>query len=180
MAFDKIVDSAFLEAGLTLVGDSIRAKGGTSAKLEFPNGMKAAVEAIDTSENLDDVLTAQESLIDQIQTALEGKAAGGGMPGVCTISINKDANSTFDIYIDLVHYVDAETGNVKVFHSFSTATSYELTTYCGFPVTMDLFTSWSAFWSADFDTSSARYEGKITFIAPDTPGTYNVTISADS
>ena len=50
MAYDKVVDSAFLEAGLTLVGDSIRAKGGTSAKLEFPNGMKAAVDAIDTSK----------------------------------------------------------------------------------------------------------------------------------
>lgn len=80
MAYDKVVDSAFLEAGLTLVGDSIRAKGGTSAKLEFPNGMKAAVEAIDTSEDLDDVLDEQESLIDQIQAALEGKAAGGGEP----------------------------------------------------------------------------------------------------
>lgn len=75
MAYDKIVDSAFLEAGLTLVGDSIRAKGGTSAKLEFPNGMKAAVDAIDTSEDLDEPLNEQESLIDQIQSALEGKAA---------------------------------------------------------------------------------------------------------
>ena len=74
MAYDKVVDSAFLEAGLTLVGDSIRAKGGTSAKLEFPNGMKAAVEAIDTSEDLDEVLDEQDSIIDQIQAALEGKA----------------------------------------------------------------------------------------------------------
>lgn len=124
------------------------------------------------SNNLD--LTSILSTINELPDA------GGGTPRVCTITISKDANSRFDIYIDLVHYVDAETGNAKVFQSFSTATSYELTTYCGFPVTMDLFTSWSAFWSADFDTSSASFENKITFIAPDTPGTYNVTISADS
>lgn len=83
MAYDKVVDSAVLEAGLTLIGDSIRAKSGTSAKLEFPNGMKAAVDAIDTSENLDDVLTEQESIITEqdaliasMQTALKGKAGG--------------------------------------------------------------------------------------------------------
>ena len=59
MAFDKVVDSAFLEAGLKKVGDSIRAKAGTSELLEFPDAMSAAVDAIDTSENLDDVLDEQ-------------------------------------------------------------------------------------------------------------------------
>lgn len=85
MAYDKVVDSAVLEAGLTLIGDSIRAKGGTSAKLEFPNGMKAAVEAIDTSENLDEVLDEQDSIIEQIQAALEGKA--GASVETCTVTL---------------------------------------------------------------------------------------------
>ena len=50
MAYDKVVDSAFLEAGLKKVGDSIRAKAGTSELLEFPDAMSAAVDEIDTSK----------------------------------------------------------------------------------------------------------------------------------
>lgn len=50
MAYDKVVDSAFLEAGLKKVGDSIRAKAGTSELLEFPDAMSAAVDAINASK----------------------------------------------------------------------------------------------------------------------------------
>ena len=76
MAYDKVVDSAFLEAGLTLVGDSIRAKGGTSAKLEFPNGMKAAVDAIDTSKP-EQTKTATPSLSQQTIVPDSGKTLSG-------------------------------------------------------------------------------------------------------
>lgn len=76
MAYDKVVDSAFLEAGLTLVGDSIRAKGGTSAKLEFPNGMKAAVEAIDTSKP-EQTKTATPSLEQQTISPDSGNVLSG-------------------------------------------------------------------------------------------------------
>lgn len=44
----KVVDVEQLEADLTVVADSIRAKGGTTEKLEFPIGMKSAVESIQT------------------------------------------------------------------------------------------------------------------------------------
>ena len=76
MAYDKVVDSAVLEAGLTLVGDSIRAKGGTSAKLEFPNGMKAAVEAIDTRKP-EQTKTATPSLSQQTIVPDSGKVLSG-------------------------------------------------------------------------------------------------------
>ncbi len=48
MAIDKAVDSAALDAGLTSIADAIRAKSGTSAQLDFPNGFSAAVKAIET------------------------------------------------------------------------------------------------------------------------------------
>lgn len=46
MAIDKAVDSAQLDAGLTSIADNIRAKGGTSAALTFPDGFAAAIAAI--------------------------------------------------------------------------------------------------------------------------------------
>ena len=46
MALDKAVDSAALDAGMTAVADVIRAKAGTTEPLAWPDGFKAAVEAI--------------------------------------------------------------------------------------------------------------------------------------
>lgn len=48
MAYDKVVDSAQLDADLKVVADAIRTKGGTSEQLEFPSGMASAVESIET------------------------------------------------------------------------------------------------------------------------------------
>ena len=46
MAYDKAVDSAVLDAGLTSVADAIRQKGGTSASLTFPQGFVDAIGEI--------------------------------------------------------------------------------------------------------------------------------------
>lgn len=46
MAYDKAVDSAALDAGLTSVADAIRQKGGTSAALSFPQGFVDAIGEI--------------------------------------------------------------------------------------------------------------------------------------
>ena len=48
MAFDKVVDSAALDAGMKSVADTIRAKAGTTDLLAWPDGFKAAVEGIQT------------------------------------------------------------------------------------------------------------------------------------
>ena len=46
MAFDKLVDSAALEANLKTVADAIREKAGTSDALAFPAGFAEAIAAI--------------------------------------------------------------------------------------------------------------------------------------
>lgn len=46
MADYKVIDAEKLDADLTTVADAIREKGGTTEPLEFPLGMKTAVEAI--------------------------------------------------------------------------------------------------------------------------------------
>lgn len=53
MALDKVIDSAVLDAGLTSVADAIRAKGGTSEQLAFPNGFVSAVEGIQAGGGAD-------------------------------------------------------------------------------------------------------------------------------
>ena len=48
MAYDKVIDSAAVEAGLTQIADAIREKSGTSGLLGFPTAMAAAIAAIQT------------------------------------------------------------------------------------------------------------------------------------
>ena len=47
MAYDKVIDSAKLDADLTTVADAIRSKGGTSEALAFPAGFVSAIAAIE-------------------------------------------------------------------------------------------------------------------------------------
>ena len=47
MAYDKVIDSAKLDADMTTVADAIRSKGGTSEALAFPAGFVSAIEAIE-------------------------------------------------------------------------------------------------------------------------------------
>lgn len=51
MAEYVLVDKEQLESDLTVVADAIREKGGTSEQLAFPNGMKEAVEAIQSGND---------------------------------------------------------------------------------------------------------------------------------
>lgn len=48
MAYDKVIDSAALDAQMTELADAIRAKAGTNSELEWVSGFKSAVESIQT------------------------------------------------------------------------------------------------------------------------------------
>lgn len=47
MAYDKVVDSAQLNAGLTTIANAIREKAGVSDNFTFPSGFAAAIAAIE-------------------------------------------------------------------------------------------------------------------------------------
>lgn len=46
MAYDKVVDSSVLNAGLTQIADAIRGKSGASDALSFPAGFVGAIEGL--------------------------------------------------------------------------------------------------------------------------------------
>lgn len=80
MAYDKVVDSAKLDAGMTATANAIRAKtGGTGAIPWKENtGFADAVGDISQAEDLSAELAAQDALISALEEAVAGKAAGGG------------------------------------------------------------------------------------------------------
>lgn len=51
MAYDKVVDSAKLDADLKTVADAIRAKAGTTGEMAFPNGYVSALEPLVNGED---------------------------------------------------------------------------------------------------------------------------------
>lgn len=62
---------------LIAIGDAIRGKTGKTDKLTLDE-MAIEIEEITTSEDLDDVLTEQDTLIAELKDVLKGKASGGG------------------------------------------------------------------------------------------------------
>lgn len=89
-----VVDKEQLEADLTSVADSIRAKGGTTEALEFPLGMKQAVESIQTgitkpeqektieiTENGTTEVTPDEGKVLSKVTVTTNVESGGGAGG---------------------------------------------------------------------------------------------------
>lgn len=59
MAYDKVVDSADLDAGLTAVADAIREKTGKAESLVFPGGFVTAIAEIVTGGSSDSTMSGE-------------------------------------------------------------------------------------------------------------------------
>lgn len=64
MATYKVVDADQLEADMGRVADTIRAKGGTTEELAWPDGYSAAIEAIEAKSQLETVQITVKLLAD--------------------------------------------------------------------------------------------------------------------
>lgn len=86
MALDKAVDSAQLNADLTAVADAIRAKGGTSDSLAYPDGFVTAIQAIQTGTELQIIVTVKSGAT---VTATKGSlsVSGTSVNGTCTLIV---------------------------------------------------------------------------------------------
>lgn len=87
MAFDKAVDSAQLNAGLTAVANAIRTKSGTTSQLSFPSEFVSTVQAITSMPELKIAVTA---VAGAAVTAAKGELSVSGTAdstGVCTLTV---------------------------------------------------------------------------------------------
>ena len=69
MAYDKVVDSTVLNAGLTQIAGAIRAKTGTGGTLAFPSGFVSAIESLSggaTEPYIEETYDANGQLIDAV------------------------------------------------------------------------------------------------------------------
>lgn len=64
MSYDKVIDSAFLEDGLSAIADKIREKSGSTDNLVFPNGFVSAVDGIEGGGGEAEIQTMQKFVID--------------------------------------------------------------------------------------------------------------------
>lgn len=94
MAYDKAVDSAVLDAGLTEIADAIRAKGGTTDSMAFPDGFAAAISALAAGgggltiggENLHD--TAEDTANLYLERGTEKAYSGWTLTGYIPVEAN--------------------------------------------------------------------------------------------
>ena len=84
MAVDKLVDSAQLDADLTLIANSIRAKGGTLAQLAFPQDFITAINAIPSG-------SGAISVVDTLDTA------GGTIRTITAVDISDTTAVAADV-----------------------------------------------------------------------------------
>ena len=77
MAFDKVIDSAQLEADLTTVADAIRTKGETTEPLAFPYGYKSAIESIEVGVDTSDATATPERVCQGFTFYAQGKKQTG-------------------------------------------------------------------------------------------------------
>ena len=90
MAIDKAVDSAALDAGMTLVANAIRGKTGTTDPLVWPDGFAAAISGIETGGGgASWVTVATELPYDMFQLG----------------DVNMDGSLTFDDCDEIMNYL---------------------------------------------------------------------------
>lgn len=98
MAFDKVVDSTALEAGLTQIATAIREKGGTTATLAFPDAMAAAISAIESGGGggaVSGTLIPAEAAIQTITHNLGKKPQGAMIFAPELDFVNKKVNGVY-------------------------------------------------------------------------------------
>lgn len=158
MAYDKVVDSSVLDAGLKAIADAIREKGGTSDNLAFPQAMAEAISAISTGG---------------------GSMIGGTAPVITgEFTAAEDITANYDIPIDhTALVVDGENWtNDKIRYRIAVIISHEATFeqgvypsnyfVCGYVIPYYIYNNGSHSFFGMIKRTSSGYSGSFTGAAP--------------
>lgn len=128
MATYKVVDADQLDADMTGLADTIRTKGGTSADLAWPEGYKAAVQAIETGK---DVSSVTATAADVISGKVFVDSAGNVVTGTLEPVIRHESefvvsyDSQKRIYVDCGFTPDAVMLSGLIYEGDQTGTRYQ-------------------------------------------------------
>ena len=131
MAYDKVVDSSVLDAGLKTIADAIREKGGTSDNLAFPTAMAEAITAIESggAKIAQGTFTVSENVSSytvQHNLGVKPKIVFYGLATTASKGISDASNPTYRATLYCEHWTDA---SIFMFMKTSSLKAERVTTY---------------------------------------------------
>lgn len=127
MAEYKVVDAEKLDSDLTAIADEVRVLAGTEEKMSI----EVITESVaDANEKIED----QAELIEQLKTALSGKAVSGKEEQEKSLDITE--NGTFEILPDENKVLSKVTANVSIPQQIDALVNDTLTEYKSSDITM--------------------------------------------
>ena len=189
MAYDKVVDSAVLDAGLKQIADAIREKGGTSDNLAFPAAMAEAIAAISAGGGAADhmgypVVTGEVTFQEDVTSSyalefaegnrLRVKTTSGYIPRPFFVLVRSNASSSTNGAIKSISCPAYQAGSVKPnVYAFINAGSDDTSSWSSTYMKLTSLT-----WGTTADSVSSSAGSDKTFTNVTIPCSSNIKLGA--
>lgn len=160
MAYDKVVDSTFLDGGLTLIADAIREKNGSADELLFPDDFVTAIAAIEGGgSGATLVVNSSGTGIVTVSNAELGKSYSKAVTMGGSVEFKGLATGTWTV--TLSNDIQSTTQTVSIAADYSVAVAF-------FAATINI--------TYPEGSTCTATDGVSTFTAPDTSGTWALVV----